>query len=261
LIDKLEPNFSHVFNGIVWNTVASNDEKILLVEVRKPEEKRVLFSAFNYETNLFLWHDRQLEEPWWVNASAIVQGMVFFTIYLDTNNPDKKGILAYSLKELQLVWWNNDFSVSEISALGIKGFSGKFGLRELILNIMDGGEIKELRQGDFPRQDIKKPVQYTEGMQYFETVKTFLLNQLNLQAVSALEYMETNNCFLISCYTSAGENLLANFLLVYSKGGKLLLQEQLDSRLNGIGLDTFFIIDGLLFFVKNKVELVSFRIL
>lgn len=261
MIDKLEPNFSHVFNGIVWNTVASSDEKVLLVEVRKPEEKRVLFSAFNYETNLFLWRDRQLEEPWWVNASAIVQGMVFFTIYLDTNNPDKKGILAYSLKELELVWWNNDFSVSEISALGIKGFSGKFGFRELILNITNGQEMKELSGGDFLQRDIKKPVQYVEGMQYFETVKTFLLNQLNLQAVSALEYLETNNCFMISCYTSVGENLLANFLLVYSKGGKLLLEEQLDNRVNGIGLDTFFIIDGLLFFVKNKVELVSFRIL
>jgi len=261
LIDKLEPNFSHLFNGVVWNTVASNDEKILLVEVRKPEEKRVLFSAFNYESNTFLWRDRQLEEPWWVNASAIVQGMVFFTIYFDTNNPDKKGILAYSLNELQLVWWNNDFSVSQISVLGIRGFSGKFGMRELILDVRDGKEIQGQGAGEFPHQDIKKPVQYVEGTQYFETVKTFLLNQLNLHAVSALEYLETSHCFLISCYISAGENLLANFLLIFSKDGKLLLKEQLGNRVSGIGLDTFFIIDGLLFFVKNKVELVSFRIL
>jgi len=41
----------------------------------------------------------------------------------------------------------------------------------------------------------------------------------------------------------------------------LLLKEKLDEHLKGIGLDTFFVLSGYVFFVKNKVELVCYKIL
>ena len=199
MIDKLEPNFSHVFNGIVWNTVASSDEKVLLVEVRKPEEKRVLFSAFNYETNLFLWRDRQLEEPWWVNASAIVQGIVLFTIYLDTNNPDKKGILAYSLEELELVWWNNDFSISAVSDNIVHGFSEKYGRREVVLDLNTGKTLQSPHiHGEIPEGSLR-PQQFFEGHSYFDSVKIFFSQKFNLSPITALEYLEFDSLIFVSC--------------------------------------------------------------
>lgn len=261
MIDKLHLNFSRRFEGIIWNLVASGEDRVLLIEVRDPTRKRVRFSAVNYDTGNFRWTDRELEEAWWVNASSIVAGMVLFTIYLDTNNPDKKGVLAYSLDNLDLVWWNNDFSVSEITSAGVKGFSGKFGISEVILGVADGKPVSGAGESIISENPVRKPVQYVEGMEYFETVKTFLAKQLNLEAVSALEYLETDQCFLISCYCRTEGNLLANFLFVFSKAGKLLLNERLDAGLSGIGLDTFFVIEDFLFFVKDKVELLSFRIL
>ena len=261
MIDSLHLNFSRRFKGIIWNTVVSGEDKVLLIEVRNAEEKRVRFSAFNYEKGQFLWTDRELEESWWVNATSIIGGMVFFTIYLDTNNPDKKGVLAYSLNNLELVWWNNDFTIGEITSAGLKGYSGKFGIKELVLGIADGREVGAGSGATLIANPVKKPVQYVEGTQYFDTVKNFLVKQLNLDPVSALEYMETDQCFLVSCYCRVDENLLANFLFVFSKAGKLLLNERLDTSLKGIGLDTFFVVDDLLFFVKDKVELLSFRIL
>lgn len=255
-------NFSHRFPGIVWNTITAPDEPVLIIEDRDPVRKQVLFSALNFNTNTFLWRDKPLEETWWVNASAVTCGIILFTVYLDTNNPDKKGILAYSLQDMSLTWWNNDFSISSIKGDLIVGFTSKTGLKELILDVRTGKE-RTLQEdsGNAPALPIplQKPLQYGEGMEYFETVKTFLGNQLNLTAVSALEYLETDRNIVISFYSEEGG--LANYLLVISKEGEILLKEKLDWPVKGIGMDTFFILGNALFFVKNKVELVSYTIL
>jgi hypothetical protein len=261
LDDILQLNFSHRFDGVVWNTLSSGQEDILLVEVRNIEHKEVSFSALNLETKSFLWRDKKLEETWWINASAISEGMVIFTIYLDTNNPDKKGILAYSVQDLKLQWWNNDFSISEVGPNYVKGFTSRLGLKQVMLDLRTGNEeFKEVSPFQANTSVLLKPVQYTEGMAYFDTVKTFLADRLNLLAVSALEYLEAKKKIIVSYYITEGEGL-ANYLLVMSDDGNVILNEKLDGPVKGIGLDTFFVLKGLLIFVRNKVELVSYNII
>jgi hypothetical protein len=261
LDDILQLNFSHRFDGVIWNTLSSGQEDILLVEVRNIENKEVSFSALNLETNSFLWRDKKLEETWWINASAIAAGMVIFTIYMDTNNPDKKGILVYSIQDLKLQWWNSDFSIGEVGPNYVKGFTSRLGLKQVMLDLRTGKEeFKEVSPFQTIASVLLKPVQYTEGMPYFDTVKTFLADRLNLLAVSALEYLEAKKKIIISYYITEGEGL-ANYLLVMSDDGNVILKEKLDGPVKGIGLDTFFVLKGLLIFVRNKVELVSYNII
>jgi hypothetical protein len=231
---------------------------MLVLEVRDAEKKSVSFSALNYETAEFLWRDKNLEERWWVNASAVVDGVILFTAYLDTNNPDKKAILAYSVNDLKLKWWNNDFSISHIRGNTVAGFASRMGLKELHLDIATGKEkAKDESEGDRKVTGLQKPAQYSEEMDHFQTVRTFLAERLNLIAVSALEYLETEKGIIISCYLQ--ENGLANYLLVLSTDGKVQLKEKLEGNVKGIGVDTFFVLDGSLFFVRNKVELISYK--
>jgi hypothetical protein len=258
LTDTLHFCSSHHFDGIIWSTLADNDSETLVLEIRKVESKEVMFSALNLMTNSFLWRDKKLEEPWWVNASAIVDGHIIFTVYMDTNNPDKKGIVVYSVKDLKLKWWNNDFSISEVGNGYVKGFTSKLGLKELVLS-SDAGVEYTMSPSAPKESPVVKPVQYAEGMEYFETVKTFLAERLNLSAVSALEYLEAEKKIFISYYQEEDKGL-ANYLLVLSSAGDVLLREKLDGPVKGIGLDTFFILRGFLIFVRNKAELVSYKI-
>ena len=103
---------------------------------------------------------------------------------------------------------------------------------------------------------VIRPSLYSEGTSYFNTVKIFLESRLNLLPVVALEYLEYDSKIFISYYTK--ENDLANYLLVLSHAGELLLHEKLDESLKGIGQDTFFILSGCVIFVKNKRELISY---
>jgi peptidoglycan/LPS O-acetylase OafA/YrhL len=50
-------------------------------------------------------------------------------------------------------------------------------------------------------------------------------------------------------------------LLVVDESGNMLLQEKLDEQLKGLGVDTFFVLSGCLFFVRNKRHLLSYKIL
>jgi hypothetical protein len=246
------------FDGLVWNLLASED--ILLIEVRNQDKKEVSFSAFSMTDNSFLWKDRMLEENWWINASALISGKVIFTVYMDTNNPDKKGIVVYSLDDLTLLWWNNDFSLSEVGSDAIIGFTSKLGLKKVVLRLSTGTVLENADFAASPATSLEKPVQYTEGSPHFETVKKFLVDRLNFPAVSALEYLETEGNIIISCYNQE-EGGLANYLFVLSAEGKVLLKEKLDGPLKGIGLDTFFMLKGCVIFVRNRVELVSYKII
>jgi hypothetical protein len=257
---RLDFNFSHSFEGIVWSTLVVPDGDIILLEVRYQERKAVTFSALDYQRNTFLWRDMKLDEPWWVNLSAASQGVMLFTIYLETNNPDKKGILAYALVSQKLLWWSNDFSILRVWGDKVSGMTMKWGTKEVVLDLLTGKEITGERPepGSTATPKAVKPLQYIDGTPYFETVKTFLGQKLNLLPVLSLEYLEHNTLIFISYYVM--EDGLANYLLVLSGEGDLLLKEKIDSQLKGIGLDTFFILDGCVFFVKNKVELVSYKI-
>lgn len=257
---KLQPNFSHRVTGIIWNTLASASGDLLILEVRDTTKKQVSFSAFRFPEGETLWLDKVLEEPWWVNASAIVSNKLVFTVYLDTNNPDKKGILVYDVSTLNLEWWNNDFSLSEVRHQRLIGFASKLGLKSMSLDLQTGKETDDEAPEEITENVLRRPVQYPEDHEYFKTVQSFLADRFNLSVISALEYLEWEKWIFISYYESDTTGL-ANYLLVLSVDGEELLREKLDGPVKGIGLDTFFLLGGFLIFVKNKAELVSYKLL
>ena len=102
MVNILELNFSHRFDGVVWNMVSGQEVDPLVVEVRNLAARQVTFSALDPLSGAFLWRDRALEAPWWINLTLVTRGIAVFTVYLDTNNPDKKRIMAYNVRDLTL---------------------------------------------------------------------------------------------------------------------------------------------------------------
>ena len=254
---SIEFNFSRDFEGTIWNTVMVPGKDIVLLEIRSAIEKRVTFSAINRITGDFIWQNIAFDEPWWITLNGASAGVALFTIYTETNNPDRKGIFGYDVAQQKIIWWNNDFSLIMIGENAIKGISSKYGTREIVLDVINGaeisaGEVVQITDG------VVRPFQYAEDQPYFSTVKTFLASRFNFFPVAALEYLEYESIILISYYSGSEE--LSNDLLILSDDGKMLMHEKIDERLKGIGLDTFFIYEGSVFFVKNKRGLFSYKI-
>jgi hypothetical protein len=257
LARTIEFNFSHVFQGLVWSTVTAGTKPLLLVEARDSEKKKATFSALDLVNGSFLWRDMAFDEPWWVSLSAASDTVAVFSTYLETSNPDKKGVLAYHIFEQKVLWWNNDFSLVTVGQGKVTGVASKYGNRSVTLDLVSGAEVAGqpgIRQNE---EEVRRPQQYLDDNAYFSTVKTFLNRKFNLLPVIALEYLEHDSNIFISFYIQ--EESLANYLFIISAEGELLMKEKLGDHLKGIGLDTFFVIGGSLFFVKDKVELFSYK--
>lgn len=255
---RIKLNFSHLFNGVIWNTVLNGDSGVLLVEVRDVDSQQVSFSALDCKDGSLIWTNKVFDEPWWTTLSALLGDVAVFTIYLQTDNPDKKGIFAYHIRDQKVLWWHNDFSLVSTQQDHVIGVSMKYGLRNLALDVDTGMERPAPTDSNPVSDMVVRPLQYTDDHAYFSTVKTFLASNFNLTPVIALEYLEYGSLIVISLYVQPAE--LVNYLLVLSVDGELLLKEKLDEHLKGIGLDTFFIFEGCVFFVKNKRELFSYKI-
>lgn len=251
--------FSSVFDGIVWNTLVSEKSSLLLLELRNPEKKRTTFAAFDYKTNQLLWDDLLFEEPWWINLSAAAGDIAFFTVYTETNNPDQKSLVAYKVSARTILWWQNDFSLVAAGEKSVTGYSHKFGLKQLSLDIDSGKVISGLI--DTPPQNLSviRPFHYRDGEPGFETVKLYLSRIMKQVPVMGLDYLEADGFIFISCYMQ--ERGLANYLIVLTADGDVVMNEKAGENLKGIGIDTFFLLEGSLFFVKNKCELVRYKLI
>lgn len=259
MTDILELETSYAFEGVIWNTLADEGGKRLFLEVRSVSEKKVSFSALNLQNNEWLWRDVSLEEPWWVGLAAVAGDRLLFTLYTDANNPDKKSLLAYDVLNMEIAWWFNGFSLSAASQRYIKGVDSRFPGRQIVLDAFDGKPVPGVDfdlavSQNFP---VIRPFQYEEGSPYFGTVKDFL-QRFGVLPVITLEYLETGSLIAVSFFLK--EPGLANYLYVFDTGGEVRLKEKLGENLKGVGLDTFFIFSDHLIFVKNKQELISYRI-
>ncbi len=249
---------SETFADPVWKTLVDEQSGILFIESRNVETQTVNFSAWDVPNKRFLWQSLQFEEKWWLTLGYAGAGMLLFTHYADTNNPDKKSVMAYDVVQQQLKWWKNNFVVANVNDNIVVGADTKFGSRELMVDIRTGDELKESVNFS-PSQNfmVIRPLQYFEQTEHFNTVKDFIERKCAISATQLIEYCEHRSLIIISAFAEEGN--LANYLMVFNSEGDIVLKEQLGENLKGIAFDTFFILTGFLIFVKNKRELISYR--
>ncbi len=252
--------FSGAVSGIIWKTVVDPLHGRLFIESRDTSLKQVFFSALSLARRQWLWKEISFDEPWWISLEAVCKNQLLLTVYADTNNPDKKSLIVFDCEQQKISWWKNDFSVDLVAGDFIHGRDTKYGHKELILEVKAGTEIaRDSVVLQAPQNfDIIRPFQYREGSEHFETIRSFLSSKAGILSVSVIEYCELDAFIVVSAFVKEEE--LANYLFVFTKTGEMVLKETLGEQLKGIASDTFFIFSDFLIFVKNKRELVSYKI-
>lgn len=201
------------------------ERSVLVLEIRNDARRKVSFTALDFDQNEFLWKGVEMDEPWWVNLFMARGNKVVLSKFDNTNNPDSVSYINVDLETASIL--ASDPIESTIS--------------------------------NFQNKKIIVPIQYVQRSPYFETVKKFIYQKLNWSAVHSIEYLENSGLIFISMYTQEGTNL-ENQLLIFDENGELLVRDKIGEALKGLGLETFFLQSGYLFYVKNKVELVTYRI-
>lgn len=215
--------FSIKLSAPLWNLLPLAGKPVIAIEQRDELKRLVSFSAYHFIDHRFLWRDVVLSEKWWVNLAGATKDHIVLKVFENTENPDKTSYLFLDTD------------------------SGK-----PVLN--------HPQQIDWAHtNNTEHPFQYLEGEPDFETVKNFLSTSCKEIPMLGAEYIEYANHVIISYYVGAPARI-KNWLAVFNLKGECLYQEEIGTNLKGIGINTFFITSGYLFFVKNKTELVTFRI-
>lgn len=212
--------FSILLPAPVWNLLPHAQKPLIVIEQRDEEHRLVAFSAFDFVNQKFLWRDVVLAEKWWVNLVAVEHGYAVLKIFESMENPDKTSLHFLSLE--------------------------------------DGKILKEQPVAASAHTNkAVHPFQYLQGEPDFETVKKFIQTKRKAMPRLGAEYLEWEGFIFISYYVG---DALTNYLAIFDEVGDCVYEEKIGTNLKGIGVNTFFIASGYLFFVKNKIELVTFRI-
>jgi hypothetical protein len=142
----------------------------------------------------------------------------------------------------------------------VTGFSYKMGMKELALD-GDTGTVVALEKPVEASQNLMviRPFQYRAGEAGFETIKAYMVGRFPGEPVAAMDYLEYGRFIVISYYVREPE--LANELIVLDTDGNEVMREKAGQNLSGIGVDTFFVLEGSLFFVKNKSEFLRYKLI
>jgi len=214
---------SVILSAPAWNILPFPGRSVIVIEQRDDVRRVVSFSAYDFKNDGFLWRDVITREKWWVNLAGVSSNQVLLKVFENTENPDKTSVLCLSMD--------------------------------------DGSEIiPDSQQNEgLHTNDTVHPFQYLDGEPDFDTVKNFLKSKMEPAPRLGAEYMEHEGYIIISYYAGAPA-AYANLLAIFNSQGECLYHEEIGTNLKGIGLNTFFILSGYLFFVKNRTELVTFRI-
>lgn len=215
--------FSIKLSSPVWNILPFAGKPLMAIEHRDELKRQVSFSAYHFIDHRFLWRDVVLSEKWWINLAGATKDHMVLKVFENTENPDKTSYLLLD------------------ADTGIPAPHQHQQINWMHTN------------------DTVYPFQYLAGEPEFETVKNFLTAQRKEMPVLGAEYIEYADHIIISYYVGAPARF-NNWLAIYNLKGECLYEDEIGTNLKGIGINTFFITSGYLFFVKNKTELVTFRI-
>ncbi|TPE42125.1 DUF4905 domain-containing protein [Pontibacter mangrovi] len=257
----------------MWRLRLDSNTGCLAVEVRDPD---LLLARF-YTINTLSGTVQQLALPeakaWWQGLEDAGQGLVYLHGYGNRQLGQHKGIFAFSGTGAGKVWEVPKLAFYGMAQPGLLAYDPEqpeapFQVLEPATGRATGELLSQqeaaeaaARYNQVRFRDCLYPMLYHEGTLYFNQVKAFLQEQLQVQPVQAVEYAETETCLVISYYLPQPDGKLDNVLAVFSLSGKLHQNVKIGSQLSAIGSDTFFIFKHNLYFILNKDTLQVFRLL
>lgn len=241
-------------------------EKILILEIRHNQKHQVSFTAIDLASGAVIWDGLEFEESWWVGMTAVSNGLLLLHTYVDNADPEPKGLIAFDVFKQEVRWMHENFSFLRLAEQHVVGINAGNNEKQYEIIELTGGRretveesaalhVKETAEGNNPTH---YPHHYKESSTYFDTCKSFLYNRLHLQAVNAIEYLEINRWIIISYYVH--DEGLVNYLLIMDEDGEVYLHEAIQKNINAVGLETFFIVENHLIFVKDKNEIFCYNL-
>lgn len=254
---NLQKNFSHSFDGKIWNIESEINGEYLVIEVRNEATLTTLFFLFSASDCRLVDRPITLEETWWVGITYAVGKVIIFHTFSDTENPQHKSFVAWDIERRTVIWKKTDVSFSEYGDTHLKANrNGEL----LFINIKTGeeGEMEGFVKLT-ENKELQFPFHYVPNGNHHKTVSRFLdMIGMDSDKQYGIDYLEVTGLVIISYYRNIDQ--LENRLIVVDARKRVIFNESLGVHLKGIADRPFFVYHDNLIFVKDNTDFFSFQL-
>lgn len=269
---KLKKLYTYKTKRQIWRLLLS-DKNRLIIEDRDPQAKQAFFSCLDAPSGKKLFSEYQLNEKFWVGIEAIYKEIIYFHKFQKPDMPGHKEIIAFSIDEKKILWENDNYNFLFIKNDRVYTFRQKYDTRDFYaLDYLTGELIEELGNDHIPinemreklyNEDDYKNYYFPESLSKssadpltYRIMEPFLTGEI----IGNIEYVSYGDLILMNYHTRESGYLTNTFFVLNTTNRKLILKEVINHFSKAVVPDSFFIKDDLLFVLKDRQELMVYKI-
>ncbi len=273
---KIKKKYSYSNKKQIWRILPTQSEK-LVVEERDSETKEVFFSCIAIKTGQKIFNDFQLEEKFWVGIEEIYKDTIYFHKFRKPDMPGHLGIIAFNIETKTISWktdeyiflfiHNDELYCYKESAFGGEGrnfYRLDYLTGKLLADLgEDVNEMNLLREKTLSEKNLNSYLftkQFNPESENDEAVKNHLSNIRSKNLISGkIDCINYSGILFYSFHEihQSGGEMKNIFRAVDIESGKVIFEEELNKGIKVFIPDSFFIINDLLFLLKEKTGFIT----
>ena len=243
------PFISEQFSGTIWRLEIDGLNELLLLEIRKAEDKSVSFSSVNLLTGKINFREFTTPERWLTGMEAVYDGVLLLHYYESEAGPAHKGLMAVDAITAEVLWINYAYTFDHLSEDGLIVFDGRIQPRKLLLADIRTGMVKEYKKQSYSN--------LVNNIIWPELVNKEMLPipLFNIRAVeNSLYYLEHNNYKIVSLHALT-EGRLSQSLYI-ADDDVIIYEDLLNTGIQKIQPEAFILYKNHLIYIKDKSRLI-----
>jgi hypothetical protein len=268
---KISPKYTFSNNRQIWRIIPGGEGK-LVIEEREISTKEVFFNCIQIKTGKVIIDSLQFEEKFWTGIEDVYKDVIFFHKYSKPDMPGHSDIIAYDINSKKELWHSDKYLFSLVYDDHIYCYRNEFeGRKYFKLNYKTGELVSELGNDFNSISDIKelRDKEILEGYEFPN-----ILNQSNPEAAEIFEdlkasevitgkidFIKVSDLLLMSYHRILDNGKLQNcFKALDIPMKKVIFGQILNKEITNLIPDSFFLINDLIFLLKEKEKLIVFLI-
>ena len=264
---EIKKLYSYLNKKQIWRLLPTQTGK-LVIEERDPGSKEVFFTCLDIKTGKKIFNDFQLDEKFWVGIEEIYKDKIYFHKFRKPDMPGHLGIIAFDIETKSILWKNEDYIFLFIHNDELFCYKDRFEGRsfykldyltgKLITDLgEDVSEVNTLREKKLSENnlDYHFTKQFNPDSKNIEKVRNHLSSIKSENLVSGkIDYINHSGILFYNFHEilQSGGEMKNVFRAVDIESGKVIFEEELNSGIKVFVPDSFFIVNDLLFLLKEK---------
>lgn len=289
-------NAFHIqYNGIIWKIRPDDTGQYLVCEIRHADERTTTFSCIHTASGHLAFNQLQLKEPWFCGLEDVGHGKAFLHGYLSETLPEHRGIFAVNLKNGSMAWENYNLVFDQVVEAGLIAWNYKSEPRRYeLIDPADGSTIRSYSSAaerDAANSPLPSPpLKFPSPVSLNET----WLARLPAGTSPVGDLLDWNDFRILSFYTPGEKGVSAqdenngnteagilsesdrkdgpgdraadgkatqsadHQIYVLDREGTIVHRDFLAKGILHRALDTFFVMEDRLYYIKSKAEILAY---